>query len=449
MAVPCIGVVQMCSSGDIEENFQKCKSYILGAKDKGAEMVFLPECFDFVGRSKEETLRLSDALDGALIERFRDLARTAGVWLSLGGFHERVSEEDNSKIYNSHVLISASGDIKAVYRKCHLFDVDLPEKGVVLKESSYVKRGEEIVSPVETPIGKVGLGICYDLRFPAFSTSLCLSEGTGAQILTYPSTFTVPTGKAHWEVLLRARAIENQAFVVAAAQVGQHNEKRRSFGHALILDPWGRILAQAGGSDPELLMAKIDLNELKKRRIEMPVRSHRRADLYGDPLLPLTSGIRFPGDDEEFPWGERIKLKGSTVFCRTPFSMAFVNRKCVLPGHVLVSPLRFVRRLFDLSRQETSDLFTLVQRVQRVMERVHDTPNSTIAIQDGKHAGQSIEHLHVHIIPRKATDFGGHQDQLYEQLAAHDKKEHIEWRSEKEMVEECRMLRKYFEEGSF
>ena len=135
----------------------------------------------------------------------------------------------------------------AKYSKTHLFDVEIPEQGIRLKESDYVSPGKDIVRPVETSIGRIGLGICYDLRFPEFSLALARS---GAQILTFPSAFTVATGMAHWESLLRARAIESQCYVVAAAQTGRHNAKRSSYGRTMIVDPWGTVVAsQPAGSD--------------------------------------------------------------------------------------------------------------------------------------------------------------------------------------------------------
>lgn len=196
------------------------------------------------------------------------------MWLSLGGFHERGHDwESDRRIYNSHIIINDKGDIISVYRKSHLFDVELPEKGVSLKESAFTIPGPSLTSPVQTPIGKVGLGICYDLRFPELSAAL---QRHGAEILTYPSAFTVATGAAHWEVLLRARAIETQCFVLAAAQVGRHHEKRSSYGHALAVDPWGEVLGDCGGEKPGMVLVEIDLEKVRSTRRNMPVRQHRR-----------------------------------------------------------------------------------------------------------------------------------------------------------------------------
>ncbi|MEQ2242454.1 Nitrilase [Ilyodon furcidens] len=161
----------------------------------------------------------------------------------------------------------------SVYRKSHLFDVELPEKGVSLKESAFTIPGASLVPPVQTPIGKVGLGVCYDLRFPELSLAL---QRHGADILTYPSAFTVATGAAHWEVLLRARAIETQCFVLAAAQVGRHHEKRSSYGHALAVDPWGDVVGDCGGEKPGMVLVEVDLEKVNRTRRNMPVQQHRR-----------------------------------------------------------------------------------------------------------------------------------------------------------------------------
>ncbi|GLD53871.1 nitrilase homolog 1 [Lates japonicus] len=267
-------VCQVMATPDKETNFCTCKQLVEDAKERGASMVFLPEGFDYIGSSREETLSLSESLTGDTISRYTQLARKLEVWLSLGGFHERGHDwETDRRIYNSHIIINDTGDIVSVYRKSHLFDVELPEKGVSLKESAFTIPGPSLVSPVQTPIGKVGLGICYDLRFPDLSQAL---QRHGAEILTYPSAFTVATGAAHWEVLLRARAIETQCYVVAAAQVGRHHEKRSSYGHALAVDPWGEVLGDCGGEKPGMVLVEIDLDKVSSTRRNMPVQQHRR-----------------------------------------------------------------------------------------------------------------------------------------------------------------------------
>ncbi|XP_043953282.1 deaminated glutathione amidase [Gambusia affinis] len=271
---PVAAICQITATPNKEANFSACKQLLEEARQRGACMVFLPEGFDYIGSSREETLSLSEPLGGDIISRYTQLARKLDVWLSLGGFHERGHDwENDRRIYNSHVIINNKGDILSVYRKSHLFDVELPEKGVSLKESAFTIPGGSLVPPVQTPIGKVGLGVCYDLRFPELSLAL---QRHGADILTYPSAFTVATGAAHWEVLLRARAIETQCFVLAAAQVGRHHEKRSSYGHALAVDPWGEVLGDCGGEKPGMVLVEVNLDKVNRTRKNMPVQQHRR-----------------------------------------------------------------------------------------------------------------------------------------------------------------------------
>ena len=203
------------------------------------------------------------------------------------GIHEPAAAEgggggggnNGDRVKNTLIWIDETGEITERYQKLHLFDVDLRDSGgPVLKESNSVEPGSSIIHPFKTAIGNVGMMICFDLRFPTLSTRV---RDLGAQILTLPSAFTVPTGRAqHWEILLRARAIENQSYVVAAAQVGNHNEKRVSYGHSLIVDPWGQVVAQGsgveaweqGGRQPELVVGDVDLERLGKVRKEMPLK---------------------------------------------------------------------------------------------------------------------------------------------------------------------------------
>ncbi|KAL0970133.1 hypothetical protein UPYG_G00237590 [Umbra pygmaea] len=271
---PVAAVCQVTATPDKDANFASCKRLVQAAKEGGASMVFLPEGFDYIGSSREETLDLSEDLAGDTISRYSQLAKNLGVWLSLGGFHERGHDwEKDRRIYNSHIIINEKGNIVSIYRKSHLFDVELPTRGVSLKESAFTIPGPSLVLPVQTPIGKVGLGVCYDLRFPELSLALVRQ---GAEILTYPSAFTVATGAAHWEVLLRARAIESQCFVFAAAQVGRHHEKRSSYGHALAVDPWGVVMGDCGGENTSMSLVEVDLEKLRVTRRNMPVRLHRR-----------------------------------------------------------------------------------------------------------------------------------------------------------------------------
>lgn len=182
------------------------------------------------------------------------------------GVHEPAPD---GKLRNTLLWITAEGKIAQRYQKVHLFDVDI-KGGPVIRESASTERGSGILSPFATPIGRVGLMICFDLRFPEISLSL---RRQGSDILTYPSAFSVPTGQAHWHTLLRARAIEAQTYIIAAAQVGKHNDKRASYGHSLIVGPWGDVKAELSGEDegPNIATADIDHTELSKIRREMPL----------------------------------------------------------------------------------------------------------------------------------------------------------------------------------
>ncbi|NXQ93614.1 NIT1 amidase, partial [Sagittarius serpentarius] len=274
---PLVAVGQVTSTPNKELNFAACARLVREAARRGACLVFLPEGFDYIGSDVAQTLSLAEGLDGDLMGRYAELAKECGVWLSLGGFHERGQDwVTTQRIYNCHVLLDPAGNVVATYRKTHLCDVEL-EGRVTMKESSFTNPGTEIVAPVGTPAGKLGLSICYDLRFPEISLAL---RRAGAEILTYPSAFTVPTGSAHWEVLLRARAIESQCYVVAAAQTGKNHEHRTSYGHALVVDPWGAVVAQCR-EGTGLCYAEIDLDYLHRIRQEIPVHGHRRPDLYG------------------------------------------------------------------------------------------------------------------------------------------------------------------------
>lgn len=270
-----VAVCQMNSTNEVERNLEICEDLIRKAKTRGAKMIFLPECFDYVAESSEQACSMAAPLQSPRMQCMCDLAQELGVWLSLGGYHEQ-GPPGEKRLYNSHVIVNDSGVIVEVYHKMHLFDVNVQD-GPRLKESNAVIPGDKIVPPVPTPVGNVGLAICYDVRFPELSLVLAQQ---GAHILTFPSAFTQITGSAHWEVLLRSRAIENQCYVIAAAQTGQHNAKRRSYGHAMIVDPWGRVIAQCSEGNG-LSVAEIDLAYLNKVRQQMPIMNHKRKDLYG------------------------------------------------------------------------------------------------------------------------------------------------------------------------
>lgn len=273
------GLVQMTSVNDASANFSTCSTLVAEAVSKGCEMVFFPECFSFIGARPGEAQKAAEPLSGPIMQRYLALAKQHSVWLSLGGFQEASGSSDEERIYNTHVVVDAAGTIRAAYRKIHLYDVPM----VGLVESKQALAGSELVS-CESPAGMLGITICYDMRFPELYQKLTFVHG--AEVLLMPSAFAVKTGEAHWETLLRCRAIETQCYVVAAAQAGQHNTGgncRKSYGHSLAFDPWGKCVARL--DDPHatgVATFEIDLELVRSTRDNMPMHSHRRYDIYGD-----------------------------------------------------------------------------------------------------------------------------------------------------------------------
>ena len=271
--VPRIAVGQMCASSDVEKNFEVVADLCSQAKDRGCAMLFLPECFAFIGVKGTDALAVMEPLDGPLLGRYRELAAKHRLWLSLGGFPETGPDRGDRR-FNAHVIVDACGEIRASYRKIHLFDVDMGDvNGPVLMESRTAAAGETLVT-CDSPAGKLGLTVCYDLRFPEMFARLRYE--LGCEMMLVPSAFTKPTGQAHWETLLRARAIETQSYVVAAAQAGAHSEGRASHGHAMVVDPWGKVVAELDGEETGIAVADVDLGYLKDVRSRIPVETHRR-----------------------------------------------------------------------------------------------------------------------------------------------------------------------------
>jgi predicted amidohydrolase len=264
-----VALVQMTSTDDVAANLAAATRGVEEAAARGASLVALPENFAFL-RREGAPIPCAQGLDGPIVETLRGLARRLGVRIVGGTFPE--AAPNDGRVFNTSVLVSPAGEIEAVYRKIHLFDVDLAASGGgVYRESAVVAPGKEIVA-VPTPEAVLGLSVCYDLRFPELYRALA---ARGAQLLVVPSAFTRETGKDHWEVLLRARAIENQAFVLAPAQCGRHSESRASHGRSLVVDAWGRVLAQ-GGDRPCVVVADCDLDELAEIRARLPALEHRR-----------------------------------------------------------------------------------------------------------------------------------------------------------------------------
>jgi predicted amidohydrolase len=268
-----VAAVQMCATDDVSANLARARDLVREAAAAGAALVGLPENFAYLGGDRDHKLAISESLDGApdgpIFAAMKTLAVETGVWLLLGGFPERVAG-DAGRIGNTSVLLDPAGAVRARYRKLHLFDVEVPG-GQSFRESDTVAPGTEPVV-TETPWCKLGLSICYDLRFPELYRELA---ARGARLIAVPSAFTRETGKDHWHVLLRARAIENQAYVFAPAQWGFHGGKRASYGHALVVDPWGVVLAECGERDGYAL-ARVELGYQDEVRRKLPCLQHRR-----------------------------------------------------------------------------------------------------------------------------------------------------------------------------
>ncbi len=233
-------------------------------------MLFTPEMSGMLDRNRERAFaKVRPEADDEVLSAVRSAAAEAGIWVHLGSL---ALKGEGGKLVNRGFVIDDAGAIRAHYDKIHLFDVDLPT-GESWRESAMYEAGREAVVVPDTPVGRLGLTICYDLRFPALFERL--SEA-GAEVIALPAAFTVPTGRAHWQVLLRARAIEAELFVVAAAQAGRHEDGRETYGHSLVVDPWGEVLIEMGG-EPGLAFAEIDLGRIADVRARIPVHQHRRA----------------------------------------------------------------------------------------------------------------------------------------------------------------------------
>ena len=272
-------VIQLSSQDDVTRNLERARALVAEAARAGAALVSLPENFAFMGeeaQKREIAESTDDGAYGPITSAIVDAAREHGVWVVAGGMPE--VSGDAARPYNTSLLVAPDGRIVARYRKIHLFDVDLPD-GTKLLESGATRAGSE---PVVAEIAarsrgasappKLGMTICYDLRFPELYRRLV---DEGVRIVTVPAAFTLTTGKDHWHVLLRARAIENQVFVLAPAQHGRHPRGRTTYGKSLIVDPWGDVLAQCGEGEG-IALAELDFAAQDRVRASLPCLSHRR-----------------------------------------------------------------------------------------------------------------------------------------------------------------------------
>lgn len=265
-----VAAVQMTSTADVEKNVARALQQLRRAAEREAELVAFPENLAYL-RKEGTPVEFREAVDGELVGRFRDEARRLGVHVLLGSIPEKIPR--SPKIFNTSVLIGPRGTVLATYRKMHLFDIDVRGE-VVLRESRTVRAGDAPVVAT-TPLGRLGLSICYDLRFPELYRHLALQ---GAQVLFVPAAFTAYTGPHHWLPLLRARAIENQCWVVAPAQYGRHDVDRSSHGESVIIDPWGKVVNRLRKGEG-IITGKIDLGAQRRVRDGLPCLSHTRPDL--------------------------------------------------------------------------------------------------------------------------------------------------------------------------
>ncbi|MCP5004650.1 MAG: carbon-nitrogen hydrolase family protein [Planctomycetes bacterium] len=265
-----VAAIQFCASEDKKENLALISRFIHSATEREVDIVVLPEVFNCCGRT-EVMLENAEQIPGYTTDFLSDMAKRTGISIVCGSIFEKA---EKNKAFNTSVIVGSDGEILAKYRKIHLFDVDIRGR-VRHKESDHVTGGDEIVS-LKMDNFDAGLVICYDLRFCEIFRTLALR---GAKIMFLPAAFTLATGKYHWEPLIKARAIENQVFIVAANQIGTSPNDITCYGKSMIVDPWGRVLAKAADNE-NIISAEIDFSVLDTVRTEIPVFNHRRIDLY-------------------------------------------------------------------------------------------------------------------------------------------------------------------------
>ncbi|MGL5743414.1 MAG: carbon-nitrogen hydrolase family protein [Legionella sp.] len=264
-------LVQMVSSAKVADNLAQVEKLMMQARDDGADLVLLPENFAFMGLHEQDKLQIGEIYgDGPIQQKISACAKKIGMWVVAGTIPVK---GNGAKVRASCLVYDAQGQCAARYDKIHLFDVNV-SSSEAYQESRSIERGENLAM-VDTPLGKIGLTVCYDVRFPELYQQLMLE---GAQLFTVPSAFTAVTGLAHWEVLLRARAIENLCYVLAANQGGQHENGRATYGHSMIVAPWGKVLAQQE-TGAGVVIADIDLQNQDELRRSFPCLEHHVLNL--------------------------------------------------------------------------------------------------------------------------------------------------------------------------
>lgn len=268
-----VAAIQMTSTNVVADNLTAAGKLLRAAKDAGADIACLPENFSFMGARDADKIAIAESDgEGPVQEFLRDTARSLRLWILAGTTN--IKGDCATRVANTSLLFDADGKRVARYDKIHLFDVNIPGRDESYLESRNVMPGQKIVV-ADTPVGKLGMSVCYDMRFPELYRDMV---ARGAQWLAMPAAFTVPTGRAHWETLLRARAIENLCYVVAPAQTGTHSSGRETYGDSLVVDYWGQVLTRlATGSG--VITAQLDLDKQAETRVRFPALDNRRLGL--------------------------------------------------------------------------------------------------------------------------------------------------------------------------
>ncbi|MEP5938939.1 MAG: carbon-nitrogen hydrolase family protein [Erythrobacter sp.] len=266
-----IAILQMTTGIDPTANAQAIVDAAAQAKQGGAEMLFTPEMAGMLDRDRKRAAqKIAFEEDDVVLKAVQQAASENSISIAIGSLP--LKQHDDDRWVNRSFMIDSSGAIVARYDKIHMFDVEL-STGETWRESSAFRAGEQVVTVDETPLGRLGLAVCYDMRFPALFEALGRAQ---CDVISIPAAFTVPTGRDHWHVLLRARAIEASAFVIAAAQVGEHEDGRNTYGHSLVVDPWGEVLLDMGGDVPGLAYCDLDLDRIAGVRGQLPSLANRR-----------------------------------------------------------------------------------------------------------------------------------------------------------------------------
>ncbi len=265
-----LALLQMEVVDDKSANIKKAKKMISSASKEGAELIILPEMFNCPYDNSRFRDYAENPSKSPTLDAMAEISRDKQIHLVAGS----IPELSQGNIYNTSFFFNAKGAILGFHRKMHLFDIDVPGK-IFFKESDTLTAGEKI-TVIESDLGKVGIGICYDIRFPELSRLMALK---GADILVYPGAFNLTTGPAHWKTLLRSRAMDNQIFIAAASPARNENASYVAYGHSLICNPWGEVIKEAGSGE-EIIYSTINLEDISKIRKELPVLSNRRDDVY-------------------------------------------------------------------------------------------------------------------------------------------------------------------------